>query len=109
MAKGGGGGQVRALGVEEGEERRVRGALRRMEARRSAVERCSLARAALGGDGGVGDALTAVEGHLRGVLAQEEAAAARAQGALATCLPLPVMFGPHRTIRFRVMQAPRVL
>ena len=36
--------KVRALGVEEGEERQLRGELRRMEARRSAVERCGLVR-----------------------------------------------------------------
>ena len=34
--------QVRAVGVEEGEERRLRAQLRQMESRRAAVERCSL-------------------------------------------------------------------
>lgn len=36
--------QVRAVGVEEGEERRLRAQLRQMESRRAAVERCSLVR-----------------------------------------------------------------
>jgi hypothetical protein len=36
--------QVRAVGVEEGEERRLRAQLRQMESRRAALERCSLVR-----------------------------------------------------------------
>lgn len=42
--------QVRAMGVEEGEERHLRAQLRQMESRRSAVERCGLVRTALGSE-----------------------------------------------------------
>lgn len=68
------------MGPEDGEERRLRAALRRMEARRFAVEQCQLACTALGNQGGVEEGLVTVEGHLRGVLSQEEAADAQAQG-----------------------------
>ncbi len=74
--------QVRAVGLEEGEERSLRSELRRMESRRQAVEGCGLVRAALagggGGDGGGGveDGILAVERALKGVLLQEEAATA---------------------------------
>jgi hypothetical protein len=78
---------VRAVGLEEGEERSLRAALRRMESRRQAVEGCALVRAALaggGGDGGgVEDGILAVERALKGVLLQEEAASM--PGVLATC------------------------
>lgn len=75
---------MRATGVEEGEERRLRRELRRMEARRSAVERCGLVRTALGADGGVADGLSSVEAHVQGVLMQEEAAAAQGRGEMFT-------------------------
>ena len=73
--------QVRAVGLEDGEERSLRSELRRMESRRQAVEGCALVRAALagggGGDGGgVEDGILAIERALKGVLLQEEAASA---------------------------------
>ncbi len=67
--------------MEEGEERRLRGELRRMEARRSAVERCGLVRTALSADGGVAQGIGDVQAHVQGILLQEEAAAAQARGA----------------------------
>jgi hypothetical protein len=71
--------QVRAAGLEEGEERQLRASLRQMESRRQAVERCSMVRLAVSGDGGGGgvlDGLRGVEAHLHAILMQEEAAAA---------------------------------
>ena len=68
---------MRAVGPEDGEERSLRAALRQMEARRQAVERCGLVRLALGGgsgEGGVEDGIASVEQQLRAVLVQEEAA-----------------------------------
>ncbi|GFR51418.1 hypothetical protein Agub_g13706 [Astrephomene gubernaculifera] len=67
---------VAKLRVQAGEERELRRALKKMEARRAAVEQCGLVRLALsgeGGGGGVGDALRTVEGQLNNILAQEEA------------------------------------
>lgn len=68
------------MGVEEGEERQLRAQLRQMESRRAAVERCGLVRTALGSEGGVADGIATVQGHVQGVLMQEEAAAALSQG-----------------------------
>lgn len=69
------------MGPEEGEERSLRAALRQMESRRQAVERCGLVRVALGGgsgEGGVEDGIASIEQHLQAVLIQEEAAEAAA-------------------------------
>lgn len=69
------------MGPEDGEERSLRAALRQMEARRQAVERCGLVRLALGGgsgEGGVEDGIASVEQQLQAVLMQEEAAQAAA-------------------------------
>ncbi|KXZ53683.1 hypothetical protein GPECTOR_6g600 [Gonium pectorale] len=77
---------VAKLRVEPGEERELRSMLKRMEARRSAVEQCGLVRMALcgeGGAGGVTDALRTIEAQLNAILATEEAnraAAAKAKG-----------------------------
>ncbi|KAK9819715.1 hypothetical protein WJX72_001582 [[Myrmecia] bisecta] len=68
--------EVLAARIEPGEERELRGQLRRMESRRSAVERCSMVGLALsgsGGDGGVSEGLRTVESHLKAVKSQEEA------------------------------------
>eukprot|EP00884_Botryococcus_braunii_P022424 jgi/Botrbrau1/8866/Bobra.50_2s0023.2 len=74
--------QVGRARVEEGEERRLRARLRQMEAERAALERCSLVRAALSPDdsGSLGSrgsllgGLRALEGHVRAVVAVQEAA-----------------------------------
>ncbi|GIL84863.1 hypothetical protein Vretifemale_13442 [Volvox reticuliferus] len=66
---------VAKLRVQPGEERELRRVLKKMEARRVAVEQCGLVRMALCGEagaGGVTDALRTIEAQLNAILAQEE-------------------------------------
>ncbi|KAG2496383.1 hypothetical protein HYH03_005611 [Edaphochlamys debaryana] len=74
---------VAKLRVAPGEERELRKALKKMEARRSAVEQCGLVRLALVGEagaGGVSDGLRTIEAQLNAIAAQEEAQQDRRRG-----------------------------
>ena len=73
------GGQVRAAGVEPGEEVVLRGRLRRMEARRSSVQRCGLVVAA---QSSLQEGVRAVQTQLNAVLAEEQAQADALAGAV---------------------------
>ncbi|GLC69764.1 hypothetical protein PLESTF_000877600 [Pleodorina starrii] len=66
---------VAKLRIQPGEERELRRTLKKMEARRVAVEQCGLVRMALCGEagaGGVTDALRTIEAQLNAILALEE-------------------------------------
>ncbi|EFJ47154.1 hypothetical protein VOLCADRAFT_117930 [Volvox carteri f. nagariensis] len=83
---------VAKLRVQPGEERELRRTLKKMEARRAAVEQCGLVRMALcgeGGRGGVTDALRTIEAQLNAILAQEEQNRAMAAAAAAAAKGLP--------------------
>lgn len=72
--------QVRAAGVEEGEDRALRSMLRQLDGRRAAAERCRLVSVGLNGDGGGGiaEALREVQLQVKQLLSQEERLAAQA-------------------------------
>jgi NAD(P)H-hydrate repair Nnr-like enzyme with NAD(P)H-hydrate epimerase domain len=77
--------EVQAAGMEPGEEGALRRALRQLDGRRAAAERCRLVSVGLGGGGGGGgiaEALRDVELQVKQLLSQEErrlAAAAAAE------------------------------
>eukprot|EP00887_Chlorella_sp_A99_P005825 scaffold1.g5825.t1 len=76
---------VAAVGLEPGEDMRLRRRLRQLDARRSAAERCRLVSTALDDPAtgaGVLGALRDVEGHLRGILSQEARLQAQAEAEL---------------------------
>lgn len=74
------GGQVRAAGVEPEEEVVLRGRLRRMEVRRSSVQRCGLVAAA---QSSLQEGARAVQTQLNAVLAEEQAQVDTLAGAVA--------------------------
>eukprot|EP00798_Chlamydomonas_sp_ICE-L_P020777 gene20777-27601_t len=68
--------------LQSGEELTLRQSLKRMEAKRSSVEQCGLARMAIVGDrGGLVGAVRSVETQLNSILRQEQQMAAAAAGA----------------------------